>query len=99
MDLQIVQAAFMLGFVAMAAGAFYFFMERGDLKPEHSTVGTYAAVIALIASIMYAAYPQRVRNCPCRGHWRNVLGATVSRDVRHAQTIVENTALGQFPLR
>lgn len=53
MDLQIVQAAFMLGFVAMAAGAFYFFMERGDLKPEHRTVGTYAAVIALIASIMY----------------------------------------------
>lgn len=53
MDLQIVQASFMLGFVAMAAGAFYFFMERGDLKPEHRTVGTYAAVIALIASIMY----------------------------------------------
>jgi bacteriorhodopsin len=53
MDLQIVQAAFMLGFVAMAAGAFYFFMERGDLKPEHRSVGTYAAVIALIAAIMY----------------------------------------------
>ena len=53
MDLQIVQAAFMLGFVAMAAGAFYFFMERGDLKPELRSVGTYAAVIALIAAIMY----------------------------------------------
>jgi sensory rhodopsin len=53
MDLQIVQAAFMLGFVAMAAGAFYFFMERGDIKPEHRSVATYAAVIALIAAIMY----------------------------------------------
>ena len=53
MDLQIVQAAFMLGFVAMAAGTFYFFMERGDLKPEYRSVGTYAAVISLIAAIMY----------------------------------------------
>jgi sensory rhodopsin len=53
MDLQIVQAAFMLGFVAMAAGAFYFVMERGDIKPEHRSVATYAAVIALIAAIMY----------------------------------------------
>lgn len=53
MDLQIVQAALMLGFVAMAAGAFYFFMERGDLKPEHRSVASYAAVIALIAAIMY----------------------------------------------
>lgn len=53
MDLQIVQAAFMLGFVAMAAGTFYFFMERGDLKPEHRSVGSYAAVITLVAAIMY----------------------------------------------
>ena len=53
MDPQIVQAAFMLGFVAMAAGAFYFFMERGELKPEYRSVATYAAVIAFIAAIMY----------------------------------------------
>ena len=30
---------------------------------------------------------------------RNTLGATVSRYVRHAQAIIENTASGQFPLR
>ena len=30
---------------------------------------------------------------------RNTLGATVSRYVRHAQAIIENTALGKFPLR
>ena len=44
---------FMLGFVAMAAGAFYFFMERNDLKPEHRSVATYAAVIAFVAAILY----------------------------------------------
>jgi hypothetical protein len=30
---------------------------------------------------------------------RNTLGATVSRYVRHAQAIIHNTALGQFPVR
>ena len=45
--------AFMLGFVAMAAGTFYFFMERGDLKPEHRSAATYAGVITFIAAIMY----------------------------------------------
>jgi bacteriorhodopsin len=52
-DFQIVQAFFMLGFVAMAAGTFWFFMERNDLKPELRTIATYAAVITFIASIMY----------------------------------------------
>ncbi len=53
MDLSIVQAFFMLGFVAMAAGTFYFFMERGDLKPEHRMTATIAGVITFVASIMY----------------------------------------------
>lgn len=43
----------MLGFVAMAAGTFWFFMERNDLKPELRTIATYAAVITFVASIMY----------------------------------------------
>lgn len=43
----------MLGFVAMAAGTFWFFMERNDLKPELRSIATYAAVITFIASIMY----------------------------------------------
>lgn len=43
----------MLGFVAMAAGTFWFFMERNDLKPELRQIATYAAVITFIASIMY----------------------------------------------
>lgn len=53
MDFQIVQAFFMLGFVAMAAGALWFYLERNDLKPELRSVATYAAVIAFIAAIMY----------------------------------------------
>ncbi len=53
MEFQIVQAFFMLGFVAMAAGTFWFFMERNDLKPELRTIATYAAVITFVASIMY----------------------------------------------
>jgi sensory rhodopsin len=52
-NFEIVQAFFMLGFVAMAAGTFWFFMERNDLKPELRTIATYAGVITLIASIMY----------------------------------------------
>lgn len=43
----------MLGFVAMAAGTLYFFLERGDIKPEHRITATYAAVITFVASIMY----------------------------------------------
>ncbi|GAA1740429.1 bacteriorhodopsin-like [Microcella frigidaquae] len=53
MDFQIVQAFFMLGFVAMAAGTLWFYLERNDLKPEHRSVATYAAVITFIAAIMY----------------------------------------------
>ena len=53
MDLQIVQAFFMLGFVAMAAGTLYFILERNDLKPEFRNTATYAAVITLVAAIMY----------------------------------------------
>jgi len=52
-DFQIVQAFFMLGFVAMAAGTLWFFMERNDLKPELRSVATYAAVITFVASILY----------------------------------------------
>ncbi|KQV26676.1 MULTISPECIES: bacteriorhodopsin [unclassified Microcella] len=53
MDFQIVQAFFMLGFVAMAAGTLWFFMERNDLKPELRSVATYAAVITFVASVLY----------------------------------------------
>ena len=53
MEFQIVQAFFMLGFVAMAAGALWFFMERNDLKPELRPVATYAAVIAFVAAVLY----------------------------------------------
>ena len=53
MEFQIVQAFFMLGFVAMAAGALWFFMERNDLKPELRPVATYATVIAFVAAILY----------------------------------------------
>ncbi len=53
MDFQIVQAFFMLGFVAMAAGTLWFYLERNDLKPELRSIATYAAVITFIAAIMY----------------------------------------------
>lgn len=54
MDLLVItQAFFMLGFVAMAAGTVYFFLERGDLKPEHRIAATYAGIITFIAAIMY----------------------------------------------
>lgn len=53
MDFQIVQAFFMLGFVAMAAGTLWFYLERNDLKPELRSIATYAAVITFVASIMY----------------------------------------------
>ena len=39
MDFQIVQAFFMLGFVAMAAGTVWFILERNDLKPELRKTG------------------------------------------------------------
>lgn len=51
--LSITQSMFMLGFVAMAAGGLWFVLERNDLKVEHRSVATYAAVIAFIASVMY----------------------------------------------
>ena len=44
---------FMLGFVAMAAGGVWFVLERNDIKVEHRSVATYAAVIAFIAATMY----------------------------------------------
>ena len=43
----------MLGFVAMAAGTLWFYLERNDLKPELRSVATYAAVITFVAAIMY----------------------------------------------
>lgn len=43
----------MLGFVAMAAGTLWFYLERNDLKPELRSIATYAAVITFVASIMY----------------------------------------------
>jgi len=52
-DFQIVQAFFMLGFVAMAAGTLWFYLSRNDLKPELRPIATYAAVITFVASIMY----------------------------------------------
>ena len=54
MDLiTITQALFMLGFVAMAAGTFYFLLERTELKPEHKSTATYAALVTFIAAILY----------------------------------------------
>ena len=61
MDFQIVQAFFMLGFVAMAAGTLWFYLERNDLKPELRSVATYAAVITFIAAIMYYVMKDVVR--------------------------------------
>ena len=51
--LSITQALFMLGFVAMAAGTFYFVMERNELKPAVRSTATYAALITFIAAIFY----------------------------------------------
>lgn len=53
MDFQLVQAFFMLGFVAMAAGTVWFILERNDLKPELRSVATYAAVITFVAAVLY----------------------------------------------
>lgn len=54
MDLiTITQALFMLGFVAMAAGTLYFLLERTELKPEHKSTATYAALVTFIAAILY----------------------------------------------
>jgi bacteriorhodopsin len=44
---------FMLGFVCMAAGTLYFLLERTELKPEHKTTATYAALVTFIAAILY----------------------------------------------
>jgi sensory rhodopsin len=49
----ITQAMFMLGFVSMAAGTLYFLLERTELKPEHKTTATYAALVTFIAAILY----------------------------------------------
>lgn len=51
--LTITQALFMLGFVSMAAGTFYFVLERTELKPEHKATATYAALVTFIAAIFY----------------------------------------------
>ena len=88
MDFQIVQAFFMLGFVAMAAGTVWFILERNDLKPELRSVATYAAVITFVASILYyvmkdmvafpggsvdaAAIEARIRSAGFRAVRRNV---------------------------
>lgn len=47
------QTLFMLGFVSMAAGTLYFVLERTELKPEHKSTATYAALITFIAAILY----------------------------------------------
>jgi bacteriorhodopsin len=54
MDLiTITQALFMLGFVSMAAGTLYFVLERTELKPEHKSTATYAALVTFIAAVFY----------------------------------------------
>lgn len=70
MEFQIVQAFFMLGFVAMAAGALWFFMERNDLKPELRPVATYATVIAFVAAILYYVMKDVVQFPSARSGWR-----------------------------
>jgi len=51
--ITITQALLMLGFVAMAAGTLYFLLERTELKPEHKSTATYAALVTFIAAILY----------------------------------------------
>lgn len=51
--LGITQAMFMLGFTAMAAGTFYFVLQRNDYKPEHRQLITYSATVTFIAALMY----------------------------------------------
>lgn len=51
--LNLTQAMFMLGFVAMASATFYFVLQRGEYKPENRITVTYAATITFIAAIMY----------------------------------------------
>jgi bacteriorhodopsin len=51
--LSITQAMFMLGFTAMAAGTFYFVLQRNDYKPEHRQLITYSATVTFIAAVMY----------------------------------------------
>lgn len=51
--ITITQALFMLGLVSMAAGTLYFVLERTELKPEHKTTATYAALVTFIAAIFY----------------------------------------------
>ena len=51
--ITLTQAIFMIGFVSMAAGTLYFVLERTELKPEHKSTATYAALITFIAAILY----------------------------------------------
>ena len=51
--ITLTQTVFMLGFVSMAAGTLYFVLERTELKPEHKTTATFAALITFIAAILY----------------------------------------------
>lgn len=43
----------MFGFVAMAAGTFYFVLQRNDYKPEHRQLISYSATVTFIAAVMY----------------------------------------------
>jgi len=49
----ITSALFLLGFVGMAAGAFYFVLERNELKAGVRSVAIYAAVISAVAAVLY----------------------------------------------
>ncbi|MEY3934063.1 MAG: hypothetical protein RLZZ606_662 [Actinomycetota bacterium] len=51
--ITLTQTLFMLGFISMAAGTLYFVLERTELKPEHKSTATYAALITFIAAILY----------------------------------------------
>jgi bacteriorhodopsin len=50
---SLVTPTFLLGFVGMAAGTFYFLLERNNLSQEHRSTATIAAVITFIAAINY----------------------------------------------
>lgn len=54
------QYSFIAAFAAMAAGAFYFMMERNNLTPEYSPVASLSAMIALVAAINYYAMKDMV---------------------------------------
>lgn len=54
------QYSFFAAFAAMAAGAFYFMMERNNLTPDYSQVVSLSAMIALVAAINYYAMKEMV---------------------------------------